>query len=277
MKSSPETTSRHTRTNAARTPLTRVVNLHKAFGSNTVLNGVSLEFMAGETTVVLGPSGTGKSVLLKHIVGLLRPDAGEVYFHDQRVDQLKEPALVAIRTRIGFLFQMGALFDSRTVYENVEFPLHEHAQRKRRERRDQAEKVLRMVGLPDIGRKMPGDLSGGQRKRVALARAIVLEPELMLYDEPTTGLDPITADLINELIVTLAENLGVTSIAVTHDMVSARKIGDRMVLLHSGKVIADEAADRFVNLEDEQVQHFIQGKADDEDLRRIREGFQSLS
>lgn len=279
MKSSPDATTRvdtEPAAAAAGIPLTRVVNLHKAFGENKVLAGVDLEFMQGDTTVVLGPSGTGKSVLLKHIVGLLRPDQGEVYFHDQRVDQLKESELVAIRTRVGFLFQMGALFDSRTVYDNVEFPLVEHARMSKKERRDQAEKVLRMVGLPDVGQKMPGDLSGGQRKRVALARAIVLEPELMLYDEPTTGLDPITADLINELIVTLAEKLGVTSIAVTHDMASAKKIANRMVLLNDGKVIANALAAQFLVLDDDRVQRFIHGRADEEDLARIRDGFASV-
>lgn len=254
----------------------RVKNLHKAFGQLTVLDGIDLQFAHGRTTVVLGPSGTGKSVLLKLIVGLLRPDQGEVYFHDKRIDTLKEPDLVSIRTRIGFLFQMGALFDSKTVQENIAFPLVEHASMSKTERRDQCEKVLRMVGLPDVGNKMPADLSGGQRKRVALARAIVLEPELMLYDEPTTGLDPITSDLINELIVTLKDNLGVTSIAVTHDMVSARKIADQMVLLHGGKVVADADAETFLEMDNERVQRFIKGQAEEEDLQRIRDGFEAV-
>ena len=252
--------------------IVRVANLHKSFGPLRVLAGMSLDFLRGQTTVVLGPSGTGKSVLLKHIVGLLRPDKGEVHFDGQRIDRLGEHDLVAVRKKMGFLFQMGALFDSHNVLDNICFPLREHTKMSRSEREARGATVLRMVGLPGVEKKMPADLSGGQRKRVALARAIVLQPELILYDEPTTGLDPITSDVINELIRSLAQTLGITSIAVTHDMVSARKIGDRMVLLHEGKVIADAETEAFLQLPDDRVQRFVLGKADEEDLKAIREG-----
>ncbi len=247
--------------------------LHKSFGSLRVLAGVDLAFERGRTTVVLGPSGTGKSVLLKHIVGLLRPDAGEVHFAGRRIDGLGEHDLVALRKKIGFLFQMGALFDSKNVLDNVAFPLIEHARMSRCEREDRVAGVLNMVGLPGIQMKMPGDLSGGQRKRVALARAVVLEPELILYDEPTTGLDPITSDVINELINSLREKLHITSIAVTHDMASARKIADRMVLLYDGKVVADGSTQAFLATADDRVQRFIHGRADADELAAIRNGF----
>lgn len=254
-------------------PLVELKNVHKAFGSLVVLDGVDLAFERGKTTVVLGPSGTGKSVMLKHIVGLLRPDSGEVYFDGRRVDDQQERDLVPIRRRVGFLFQMGALFDSMTVGENVAFPLAELGELNLSQRQDKAETLLRQVGLPGIQHKMPGELSGGQRKRVALARAVALEPDLILYDEPTTGLDPIRADVINELIVALRDHTGVTSIVVTHDMVSADKVADRMVLLHEGKVFLDAAPDAFRASENPRVQRFIQGQADDEDLAAIRAGF----
>lgn len=263
-----------TRTATAGEPIVRLVGLRKAFGSQRVLSGLNLTLEAGKCTVILGPSGTGKSVMLKHIIGLIRPDAGEVHFCDQRVDTASERALVRLRTRIGFLFQMGALFDSMTVGQNVAFPLEEHTRQDEAARREAVARVLRMVGLPGVEHKMPADLSGGQRKRVALARAIVLEPELMLYDEPTTGLDPIRSDVINELILTLGRNLGMTSVVVTHDMHSANRIADRMVLLQDGQVIADAEPDRFRELQDLRVQRFIHGRADPDDVRMIRQAFE---
>lgn len=254
-------------------PLVRLVGLHKSFGSLVVLDGVNLDLHAGQTTVILGPSGTGKSVLLKHIIGLLRPDRGEIYFESRRIDQLRESQWIEVRRRMGILFQMGALFDSMTVAENVVFPLVEHADMSAARRAERCEQVLRMVGLGGIQAKMPADLSGGQRKRVALARAIVLEPSVVLYDEPTTGLDPIRADVINELIVSLAKRTGITSIVVTHDMDSATKIADRMVMLYDGKVIADAHPHQFKQSDNEIVQRFIQGRAEQEDLELIRAGF----
>ncbi|MFW6337200.1 MAG: ABC transporter ATP-binding protein [Phycisphaeraceae bacterium] len=254
--------------------LVRLVNVHKAFGSLKVLRGVSLDFCRGHTTVVIGPSGTGKSVLLKHIVGLLQPDRGEVYFGDQRVDQLGERELVAIRTRIGFLFQMGGLFDSLDVGDNVEFPLVQHTRMNPDQRAERCDRVLRMVGLSGLQRKFPIQLSGGQKKRVALARAIIMEPLLVLYDEPTTGLDPIRSDLINELIIGLGRKLGITSLVVTHDMTSALKVADRMILLYEGRVCHDGTPRDFVSSDDPLVQRFIQGQADQRELSAIRSGLE---
>ncbi len=255
-------------------PIIRLRGVHKRFGPMTVLNGLDLDFRPHETTVLLGPSGTGKSVTLKHIVGLLQPDAGEVWFHDHRVDQLAERDMVPLRKRIGFLFQMGAMFDSMTVGQNVEFPLVEHTNLNRKERADKVDRLLKMVGLGKTQNKMPADMSGGQRKRAALARAIALEPEVMLYDEPTTGLDPIRSDVINELILALTKQLGMTSIVVTHDMNSANKIADRMVLLYDGQVAADSDPCTFRNSKSELVQRFIRGQADQQDIELIRMGFE---
>lgn len=254
-------------------PIARLVNVHKAFGRLKVLQGVSLDFVQGQVSVVIGPSGTGKSVLLKHLVGLIRPDQGEVYFEGQRVDRLDSAQLVAVRRRIGFLFQMGALFDSMTVGQNIAFPLKEHAGLQKQERRQRVAEVLKLVGLPGIESKMPGELSGGQRKRVALARAIVLEPDLVLYDEPTTGLDPIRSDLINELIVTLNDRLGISSIVVTHDMASVRKIADRVIMLDQGQIIADASPGDLERSTDPRVERFVQGRSAPEDLELIRQAF----
>ena len=251
----------------------RLRGVHKRFGPLTVLNGIDLDIYAGQTTVILGPSGTGKSVMLKHIVGLLQPDAGTVSLGGQRVDTLNERELVGVRKRVGFLFQLGALFDSMTVGQNVAFPLVAHTRLDVAERDARVEHLLSMVGLAKSQDKMPGEMSGGQQKRVALARAIALEPEIMLYDEPTTGLDPIRSDVINELIINLTRRLGMTSIVVTHDMNSARKIADRMVLLYDGRVAADAAPEAFLNSENELVQRFIRGQADQQDLVLIRQGF----
>lgn len=256
-------------------PLVRLVDVYKRFGSLRVLNGVSLDFHRGQTTVVLGPSGTGKSVMLKHIVGLIQPDQGEVWFDGDRVDRLTPGQLVEARKKIGFLFQMSALFDSLSVGDNVAFPLAEHTTLKPGERAERVDRVLRMVGLAGLQAKMPVELSGGQRKRVALARAIVLEPQLVLYDEPTTGLDPIRSDLINELIIGLSRKLGITSIVVTHDMVSAAKIADRMVLLYNGNILCDGDWPAFRDSDDELVQRFIRGQADHGELDLIRRGLET--
>lgn len=254
-------------------PIIRLVDVCKAFGKLTVLNHVSLDIELGKTTVILGPSGTGKSVLLKHIVGLLKPDNGQVWFENQRIDQMSSVQLVKPRQQFGFLFQMGALFDSMNVEDNICFPLVEHTKMPKHERHERCIQVLRAVGLEGIERKMPVDLSGGQKKRVALARAIVLQPKVVLYDEPTTGLDPIRSDLINELILSLGKRLGITSIVVTHDMTSAKKIADRMVMLYDGHVVADDVPQRFLNTPDKLVQRFIYGQADEDDLKLIRDGF----
>lgn len=235
----------------------RLVDVHKRFGSLLVLDGVSLEIARGRTTVILGASGTGKSVLLKHLVGLLNPDRGEVWIDDERIDHRRESDLVAIRQRFGYLFQHGALFDSMNVGSNVAFPLEQHTDFNAEKRRERVRYVLGLVGLSDLEEKMPADLSGGQQKRVALARAIVLDPDIILYDEPTTGLDPMRADTINELILKLQRELGATSIVVTHDLTSAFKVADRMVLLHEGQVHFDDDPAAFTESDDPIVRRFM--------------------
>ena len=245
-------------------------HVSKRFGRLVVLDNLSLSIEAGRCIVVIGASGTGKSVLLKHIVGLLRPDKGEVWIDGKRVDTLPERALVDVRTRFGFLFQMGALFDSLTVAENIAFPLVEHTHKPREEIDRIVKQKLRLVGLPDSGPKMPGELSGGQKKRVALARAIALDPEVILYDEPTTGLDPVRSDVINELILKLQRELNVTSIVVTHDMNSAFKVADRIVMLHEGRIVFDGTVDDIKQSENPDVKRFVQGEADERELATLR-------
>ena len=246
--------------------------MHKSFGRVAVLRGVDLSFRTGESTVVLGPSGTGKSVMLKLIVGLLKPDAGEVRFEGRRIDTLGETPLGPVRRRIGYLFQHGALFDSMDVFDNVAFPLREAGIRDPVEIADRVDRSLRLVGLADLGRRMPTQLSGGQQKRIALARAIVLEPDVILYDEPTTGLDPIRADLINELIIRLQRSLDVTSIVVTHDLASAFRVADRMVMLHEGHVVLDDLPEGFRMSENPVVARFLRGEASEEDLAELESG-----
>ena len=251
------------------TPVIELRNVHKRFGRLEVLCGVDLKLHAGQTTVVIGESGSGKSVLLKHIVGLLRPDAGEVHFKGTRVDRYGERKFAEIRRKFGFLFQGGALFDSMTASENVGFPLAEHTRKRQDEIARIATEKLRMVGLEQMGPKKPAELSGGQRKRVALARAIALDPEVILYDEPTTGLDPVRADVINELILKLKRELDVTGVVVTHDMTSAYKVGDRIAMLYEGKFIADGTPDEIRQSTDARVRRFIEGRAGDDELRAL--------
>lgn len=241
----------------------------KRFGTLTVLDGLDLTLQRGQTTVVIGESGTGKSVLLKHLVVLLRPDSGEVYFHGRRVDHLPEDQLVEVRKRFGFLFQMGALFDSMTVGENVAFPIVQHARPDDRQLEETVAQKLRMVGLDGLQSRSPGQISGGQRKRVALARAIALNPEVVLYDEPTTGLDPVRADVINELILKLKRELRVTGIVVTHDMTSAYKVADRIVMLDKGRIIADGPPEWYKTSDDPRVRRFVDGHANPEDLAAL--------
>jgi phospholipid/cholesterol/gamma-HCH transport system ATP-binding protein len=238
-------------------PIVRFDRVHKAFGKLVVLDGLSLDVRRGETTVILGPSGTGKSVLLKHIVGLVRPDAGSVWFDGSRIDKLSERRFAWVRRRVGFLFQQSALFDSMTVAENLEFPLREHTTLDREARMEKVEAALERVDLAGIEAQYPAQLSGGQRKRVALARAIILEPELILYDEPTTGLDPIRAAEIDRLIVRLKTDLGVSGLVVTHDLTSAERVGDRIILLHKGRVAADGTLDELRDSDDDTVQAFL--------------------
>ena len=241
----------------------------KRFGALQVLDGVDLALETGKTTVVIGESGTGKSVLLKHIVALLKPDRGEVHFHGRRIDDLPERELAAIRCRFGFLFQMGALFDSMTVGQNVAFPVVEHTSKTRAELDALVTEKLRLVGLDGLQNRRPGQISGGQKKRVALARAIAMDPEVVLYDEPTTGLDPVRSDVINELILKLQREINVTSVVVTHDMTSAFKVADRIVMLHQGNIIADGPPDYFKTTDNPRVRRFVDGQADPTDLEAL--------
>lgn len=252
-------------------------NLTKRFGQLIVLNDITLSFEKGKTTVIIGPSGCGKTVLIKHIIVLLRPGLGEVYFHEQRIDDLPESKLGKIRACMGFLFQSGALFDSMTVSENIAFPIRQHQDIKDNEKLDEIVKSkLSLVGLDGYQDYFPARLSGGQKKRVALARAIALNPEVILYDEPTTGLDPIRADVINELILKLRKELGITSIAVTHDMNSAYKIADRIIMLHNGKVLLDGNADTFKNSTLPVVQQFVKGETNEKDLQSLQISFEDI-
>jgi phospholipid/cholesterol/gamma-HCH transport system ATP-binding protein len=246
-------------------------NITKKFGYNIVLDNISLTIEKGKTTVVIGPSGCGKTVLIKHMIVLLRPSSGEIYFKNQRIDNLREKELNNIRTHYGFLFQGGALFDSLSVTENIIFPIRQHTKIKDWEKVNELVKTkLAMVGLDGFQNYYPANLSGGQRKRVALARAIALNPEIIMYDEPTTGLDPIRSDVINELILKLQRELGITTVVVTHDMKSAYKIADRIIMLHEGSIIADGDADHIRNHPHPVVQQFINGQVSEEDLAVLR-------
>jgi len=220
-------------------PMIEVIDLHKSFGSNHVLRGVNLRVEAGTTTVILGGSGSGKSVLMKHMIGLLHPDSGEVRVDGEDITRLTGRDLDRVRRKCGMVFQMAALFDSMTVFENVAFPLREHRRDLREEevRRIVREK-LRLVDLHGVEDKYPAELSGGMRKRVGLARAVVLEPKIVLYDEPTTGLDPITTNSVDEMILDAKRALGVTSVVISHDIGSAFKVADELAVLYEGRIVA---------------------------------------
>ena len=239
----------------------RIEGVTKRFGSQEVLRGVDLSFRHGETTVVIGRSGCGKSVLLKIIIGLLRPDSGRVFVFGRDITTMSGDELEALRLNFGMLFQSSALFDSLDVDRNVGFLLYEHTRMRRKEIQAVVRKKLIQVGLKgDIG-KMPDELSGGMKKRVALARAIAMDPHIVLYDEPTTGLDPVTADTINDLILKTQRDLEATSIIVTHDMASADKVGDRIVMLHQGKIIIDDTPEGIRQSGNPRVQSFVRGDA----------------
>jgi len=239
-----------------------VVDLHKSFDSNHVLRGVNLAIKKGESMVVIGGSGVGKSVLIKCIIGLVRPDSGSIRVDGQEITSLREKSLNEIRKKFGMLFQAGALFDSLPVWENVGFGLKQHTSLHDEEIRAIAVEKLRLLGLRHVEGLMPSELSGGMRKRVSLARAIAMEPEILLYDEPTTGLDPIMADAINDLIVQMRRKLEITSITITHDMVSAYKIADRIAMLYEGRIIEVGTPQRIRGSSNAVVQQFIQGKAE---------------
>ena len=237
----------------------RIENLCKSFNNLKVLINLNLTVDKGKTTVIIGRSGCGKSVLLKHIIGLITPDEGRILIDNQDIAEFNEQKLNSLRLRMGMLFQGGALFDSLTVGENVGFALIEHQRLNQTEVTKRVRESLAMVGLLGIENLMPSELSGGMKKRVALARAICMKPEIILYDEPTTGVDPITADIINELIKSLQDKLNVTSIAVTHDMKSAYKIADRIAMLYQGRIIASGTVEEINNTTDAVVHQFING------------------
>ncbi|MGE5293986.1 MAG: ABC transporter ATP-binding protein [Solirubrobacterales bacterium] len=248
-----------------------VRNLTKKFGHKLVLDNINLSIEKGKTTVIIGPSGCGKTVLIKHFIVLQRPTEGEVYFKGRRVDNLSERELNEVRTQFGYLFQEGALFDSMTIAENILFPIRQHVKvRDWREVEEIIKMKLAMVGLDGFQNYFPARLSGGQRKRAALARAIALNPEVLLYDEPTTGLDPIRSDIINELILKLERELGVTTVVVTHDMKSAYKVANRIIMLHNGRIVADGNADHIRNHPHPVVQQFINGQVGEDDLAVLR-------
>ncbi|HVP58526.1 MAG TPA: ABC transporter ATP-binding protein [bacterium] len=240
----------------------QIIDVHKSFGSGKVLDGVNLEISKGETVVVIGRSGCGKSVLLKHIIGLMKPDSGSILVDGLDVVGLEGDALYAFRRRFGMLFQGAALFDSLSVWENVGLGLLKHTTMTEQEVKRRASEKLELVGLPGVEDARPAELSGGMKKRVGLARAIAMEPEVVLYDEPTTGLDPIMADVINQLIRTLQTTLKITSVAVTHDMKSAYKIGDRLAMLYGGKIVFHGTPEEIMRSHDEAIKQFIEGRAE---------------
>lgn len=233
----------------------------KSFGRKRVLSGVNLTIAPGETVVIMGQSGTGKSVLLKHFVGLMVPDRGSILVDGQDVTRLSRKKLFELRMRFGMVFQGAALLDSSTVDENVGLALREHTQQSDEEIRAIVEAKLRMVGLEGVGDRYPAELSGGMKKRVGFARAIAMNPECVLYDEPTTGLDPIMADVINTLIIKLADELTITSVVVTHDLASAYKVADRIAMLHDGVIIFHGTPDQVRNTDNAIVRQFIEGRA----------------
>ncbi len=238
-----------------------IKNLTKVFNNRLVLDGLNLKIGTGQTLVIIGRSGCGKSVLLKHIIGLLKPDHGHIFVDDKDVTSLNADEMNALRARVGMVFQGAALFDYMTVGENVGFSLIEHGPVDRTELLERVEESLAMVDLHGIGNLMPSELSGGMKKRVSLARTICNRPEIILYDEPTTGVDPITADSINELIRSLHDKLKVTSIVVTHDMKSAYKIADRVAMMYQGKIIAEGTPQEIEHSQHPVVHQFVNGLA----------------
>ena len=238
-----------------------IIDVHKKFGELEVLKGVNLSVKRGETIVIIGRSGCGKSVLLKHLIGILTPDSGKLLFNDVDISQMKENELIEHRKKFGMLFQAAALFDSLSVKENVAFGLREHMDLSEEEIDRITSEKLSLVGLYAVEGKKPAELSGGMRKRVGLARAFAMDPAIILYDEPTTGLDPITSDVINELIVKFKKEINVTSFAVTHDMKSAYKIADRIAMLYDGKIIESGTPEEIQKTSNPIVRQFITGSS----------------
>jgi phospholipid/cholesterol/gamma-HCH transport system ATP-binding protein len=237
-------------------------NLHKGFSGHSVLDDVSFRIENGESVAIIGRSGSGKSVLLKHLIGLLQPDTGAVLVDGENIVPMNERQLLRVRRKFGMVFQGAALFDSMTVAENVAFGLHRYEHLTEREMAGRVAGILEMMDLPGTENTKPAELSGGMRKRVGLARAIVYEPQIVLYDEPTAGLDPIMSDSIDQLIVRVRDRLKVTTVVVTHDMRTARRVGQRVLMLHNKKIYASGTADEFFASRDAVVRQFIDGVAD---------------
>ncbi|MGB9892975.1 MAG: ABC transporter ATP-binding protein [Candidatus Saccharicenans sp.] len=239
----------------------KIVDLHKSFDGKPVLKGVNLEIRDGEIMVIIGQSGSGKSVLLKHLIGLMKPDRGQIFIDGQEITSLSSEALMKLSRKFGLLFQGAALFDSLTVAENVAFGLRRHTNFSEEEIQKIVKASLERVGLRDVDNLLPYELSGGMKKRVGLARAIAYSPEIILYDEPNTGLDPIRADAINDLILQLKEQLHVTSVVITHDMKTTYKVADRIGLLYDGRIVEIGTPEEIKNSANPIVQQFIHGRA----------------
>jgi phospholipid/cholesterol/gamma-HCH transport system ATP-binding protein len=238
-----------------------LVNVHKAFGDNQVLKGFTLTIPDGTTTSVVGGSGSGKSVALKHIVGLLKPDEGDVWVDGENVSRLDHESLYKLRRKVGYVFQFAALFDSMTIAGNVGLGLRRMPDMSESDIGDRVAECLRLVDLEGLEDRTPAELSGGQRKRVGIARAIATNPKYLLYDEPTTGLDPVTAAVIDELIVRMSDELGATGVVITHDMRSAFRISDRMAMLYDGRIRFEGTTEEFRSADDPVLQGFIEGRA----------------
>lgn len=243
-------------------PKIRIRDVHKSFGPKLVLDGVDLDVAASESMVVIGGSGTGKSVLLKHVIGLLKPDSGTIEVDGVAVERLGNREITEFRRKFGMSFQEGALFDSMTIWQNVAFPLQRLTKMSRKEVDERVKECLAMVRLEGVEEKLPSQLSGGMRRRVGFARAISHRPEILLFDEPTTGLDPVTTALIDDVILDLNDRLKTTTVTITHDMESAFRIGDRIAMIHKGRIVASAPPAEFRHLEDPRVQQFIHGRAE---------------
>jgi phospholipid/cholesterol/gamma-HCH transport system ATP-binding protein len=238
-------------------PMIDVRNVYKSFGGNQVLKGVSIKMMSGTTTVVLGGSGSGKTVLMKHIMGLFKPDRGEVIVDGENISRMDRQELARFRTRMGMVFQSAALFDSMTVYENVAFALREHTDLSEPQIHERVRDKLAVVDLHDVEDKYPAELSGGMRKRVGLARAIVRDPKIVLYDEPTTGLDPLTTESVDEMIIGAREKLGVTSVVISHDVGSTFHIADVIAMLYDGRIVEIGPPEKLRRSQEPHTQHFL--------------------
>jgi phospholipid/cholesterol/gamma-HCH transport system ATP-binding protein len=244
----------------------QLIDVYKSFGRKQVLSGFSLEVADGEMMVIIGYSGTGKSVAIKHIVGLLEPDRGRVIVDGKDVPKLSRPELYELRSQIGYVFQFAALFDSLTIGENVAMGLRKQGKLSEREIDQRVDEVLDLVDLDNVTSRYPAELSGGMRKRVGIARAIALRPKYLLYDEPTTGLDPVTSAVIDELMIRMRDRLGVTGIMITHDMRSAFNVGTRVAMLYEGRVRQVGTVEEIRNTSDPIVRQFVEGRPDLEDV-----------